>query len=129
MTNKRNTIQRMVVLETVNILQNHATANEVYDKIAESHPTISRATVYRNLNLLAESGDIKKIEVPDGADCFDHRLFQHYHIKCSSCHKVFDVEMKYIENLEASIENYNGFEFSCHDIMFKGICPKCRTST
>ena len=125
----RNTIQRTLVLHAVHSLQNHATADEVYDQIIKIHPSISRATVYRNLNQLADKGDIQKIEVLNGADSFDHRVFKHYHIKCTRCRKVFDVEMKYIENLEASIENYNGFEFSCHDIMFKGICPKCRTST
>ena len=52
----RNTIQRALVLEAVNRLQCHATADEIYAEIAKEHPHISRATVYRNLNLLAELG-------------------------------------------------------------------------
>ena len=61
---KRNTIQRMLVLETVNKLQCHATADEIYRAIVKDHPNISRATVYRNLNSLSESGDIRKREIP-----------------------------------------------------------------
>ena len=53
---KRNTIQRLLVLETVNKLQCHATADEIYRAIVKEHPNISRATVYRNLNSLSESG-------------------------------------------------------------------------
>ena len=124
----RNTIQKTLVLDVVHSLQNHPTASEVYDNITNTHPTISRATVYRNLNQLAEIGEIQKIEVADGADLFDHRLFKHYHIKCSSCRKIFDVEMEYIQDLDASLKDVNGFSISCHDIMFKGICPECNTS-
>ena len=55
MTNSRNTIQRQLVLSAVRQLQNHPTADEVYQKVQKSCPTISRATVYRNLKLLANS--------------------------------------------------------------------------
>ena len=49
---KRNTIQRSLVFEAVNRLQCHATADEIYEDIVREHPHISRATVYRNLNML-----------------------------------------------------------------------------
>ena len=126
MTIQRNTIQRSAILATVNCLKSHPTADEVYDEISKTYPTISRATVYRNLNQLWEGDCINKIEVPNGADCFDHIVTKHYHIKCSTCGKVFDVEMEYIEDLEKSIRNSNGFDFSGHDIIFKGVCPKCK---
>ena len=54
MTNSRNTIQRQLVLSAVRQLQNHPTADEVYQEVQKNCPTISRATVYRNLKLLAE---------------------------------------------------------------------------
>ena len=55
---KRNTIQRSLVFEAVNKLQCHATADEIYKIIVKEHPNVSRATVYRILNLLSEMGDI-----------------------------------------------------------------------
>ena len=58
----RNTIQRTLVLEAVNTLQCHATADEIYEAIAKEHPSVSKATVYRNLNLLSEMGEIRKIQ-------------------------------------------------------------------
>ena len=128
MTIKRNTIQRTLVLDTVKKLKNHATADEIYDEIVRTHSSVSRGTVYRNLNQLVESGDIGKIKVPNAADCFDHIASKHYHTKCSICGKVLDVEMEYIKDLEKSIKNSSNFEFSGHDIMFRGICSKCKIS-
>ena len=123
---KRNTIQRSLVLEAVNRLQCHATAEEIYDAVSREHPHISRGTVYRNLKQLSEAGEIRKMEVPGGPDRYDHCTHSHYHARCLQCGKVFDVEMDYIENLEQSIKDAHGFVISGHDIMFKGVCPKCR---
>ena len=123
---KRNTIQRKLVLEAVNRLKSHATAEEVYDEVVREYPHISRGTVYRNLKQLSEAGEIRKLEVPGGADRYDHRTFSHYHVRCVKCGRVFDVEMDYIEHLEQSIRDDHGFIINGHDIMFRGICPECR---
>ncbi|MBC8535295.1 Fur family transcriptional regulator [Feifania hominis] len=126
MTIKRNTIQRTLVLEAVNRLKCHATADEIYEQIVAKHPHISRATVYRNLNQLSDAGEIRKLEVPGGADRFDHRCHDHYHVRCLKCGRVFDVEMAHLDGLEQQITDTHGFEFSGHDLMFRGICPECR---
>lgn len=122
---KRNTVQRSLVLEAVNKLKCHATAEEVCAEIAKRYPNISRGTVYRNLNQLAESGKIRKIEVPSGAERFDHQCHDHYHVLCDKCGRVYDVDMAYIEDLQNFITDAHGFTFSGHDIMFRGICPEC----
>ena len=122
----RNTIQRTLVLEAVNRLQCHATADEIYAEIAKEHPHISRATVYRNLNLLAELGEIRKLEIPGAADRFDHRCHDHCHVRCETCGRVFDVDMEYVAGLEQNIRDAHGFAFTGYDILFRGICPECR---
>lgn len=125
--NKRKTIQRSLVLETVQELQCHATAEEIYDTIMKKHANISRGTVYRNLNLLSDIGQIRKMEMPSGADRFDHQCHKHYHARCIKCGRVFDVEMEVIADLEKNIKNTHGFEFIEHDLIFKGICLECNT--
>ncbi|SEV84730.1 Fur family transcriptional regulator [[Clostridium] fimetarium] len=125
--NKRKTIQRSLVLETVQELQCHATAEEIYDTIVKKHANISRGTVYRNLNLLSDIGQIRKMEMPSGADRFDHQCHKHYHARCIKCGRVFDVEMEVIADLEKNIKNTHGFEFIEHDLIFKGICLECNT--
>lgn len=123
---QRNTIQNSLVYEAVNKLQCHATADEIYDMIVHEHPTISRGTVYRNLNRLAEMGKIRKMEIPGGPDRFDHRCHDHCHVKCERCGRVFDVDMDYITGLEKNITDTHGFEFTGYDILFRGICPECQ---
>lgn len=127
--NKRNTTQRALVLEVVNEMRCHATADEVYNKIVKKYPHISRGTVYRNLNLLADIGEIRKMEMPSGADRFDHICQEHYHAKCVKCGRVFDVEMEFIADLEKNIKDTHGFEFIGHDIIFKGTCMECIKSS
>ena len=122
---KRNTIQRTLVLEAVNSLRCHATADEVYTFISRSHPHISKGTVYRNLNQLSEKGEIKKIEIAGDKERFDHICGNHYHIKCTKCGKVFDVEMDYITDLDKHIKDTHGFLIESHNLVFSGICPDC----
>ena len=124
--NKRNTIQRALVLEAVMELQSHATPDEVFDVVVKKHPTISRGTVYRNLNLLYELGEIRKMHMPSGADRFDHDSNEHYHARCDKCGRVLDVDMDVLADLEKKIKDKHGFEITGHDLMFKGICPECQ---
>lgn len=123
---KRNTIQRKIVFDAVKDLANHPTSNDIYDHVVTSHPNISRGTVYRNLNSLAEDGYLRKICIPDGADRFDHTVMPHYHIKCTSCGKFTDLDMEYMKDLDDKVRDVTGYEMESQDIVFRGICPNCR---
>ena len=123
---KRKTIQRSLILDAVNKLHNHATADEIYDAVIIEHPNISKATVYRNLNALSEMGEIRKLEIPGGADRYDHCSHIHCHIKCDKCGRLFDVDMDYISGLENNIRDTRGFDFRGYDIIFRGTCPDCK---
>lgn len=123
---KRNTIQRTLVLQAVQRLQCHATAEEVYETIMQEHPHISRATVYRNLRSLAQDGEIRRMEIPGAADRFDHQCHEHCHVKCEKCGRVFDVDMENITGLEKNIRDAHGFAFTGYEILFCGVCPDCQ---
>lgn len=123
---KRNTIQRTLVLDAVNRLKSHATADEIYEAVVQTHPRISKATVYRNLNQLADDAEIQKLEMPDGPDRFDHILQRHYHAKCSRCGRVFDVEMDYMEDIIRLVKDAHGFAIDGHNLVFTGVCPSCQ---
>lgn len=91
--------------------------------IVQQHPHISKGTVYRNLNQLAKDGEIQKLEMPDGPDCFDHRLQRHYHAKCSRCGRVFDIEMDYMEDLAHRVKDAYGFAIDGHNLVFTASAP------
>ena len=71
---KRNTIQKQLVLDAVAQLADHPTADEVYACIVKNHPTVSKATVYRNLSSLSEDGILRHVRMPEGANRFDHKM-------------------------------------------------------
>lgn len=126
---RRNTVQKQLVMNAVLSLGCHATADEVYNFIKAEHPSVSKATVYRNLNLLAEDGSIRKLQIPGEAERFDHNVREHYHVRCLKCGRVFDVDMAVIPELESRINDRHGFVFLGCDIVFKGICPDCNTDS
>ena len=121
----RNTVQRAMTLEAVRRLYSHPTAEEIYRQMAAEHPSVSRATVYRNLRQLAESGLLLKINTTDGADHFDYRCDAHYHAGCLRCGRVFDVELR----LEKLLGDTHGFAVSGYDLLFRGVCPECGGKT
>ena len=123
-TATRNTRQRALVLEAVRSLRNHPTSADVYEAVREKHPSISRATVYRNLNVLTEQGEVLHIPVAGGADRYDFRCDCHYHAICRECGVVYDVEMP-SEELLSSVRDTHGFQIEGFDIIFTGLCPDC----
>lgn len=123
--NRRNTIQKELVLRAVVKMHRHVTAEEVYDYIKREHSTIGKGTVYRNLGILVEENKIRRVKVPGGADCFDFTLKKHYHMQCVECGNVFDIEMDEITSIDSFIHSKHGMKFLDYDIFFTGICNDC----
>ena len=74
--------------------KDHPTADALYTSIREQFPNISLGTVYRNLNLLVELGEIRKLSCGDGTDHFDYDTSPHYHYVCRQCGRVMDIPME-----------------------------------
>ncbi len=126
MENKRNTIQRQAVLESVKELNIHATAEQVYDHVVQKYPSISKATVYRNLSQMVESGELLNIGSFYGSQHYDHNLHHHYHFVCEVCRQVYDIET-YFPDLTANITGMEGFEINDHLLTFTGLCKACKS--
>lgn len=125
----RNTVQRALVLEAVRSLHGtHPTSADIFEVVRAAHPNISRATVYRNLNVLAERGDVLRVEVPNGADRFDLHAEPHYHLRCEACGRLFDADMPYHADLADELADTHGFSVTGHSILFTGLCAECRAA-
>ena len=99
MTSRRNTIQKDLVRNAVCEMKRHVTANEVYEFVKEFCPTIGKGTVYRNLDILVEEVNLRKVEVSDGPNRFDLTLKNHYYVRCVNCGEISDVDMDEILGL------------------------------
>lgn len=104
----------------------HPTAETVYTHIRESIPNISLATVYRNLTLLTNLGEIRRLHTGDGPDHFDGNVEFHDHFICRGCGKVIDLMS---EEKPGSVRSMDGSVFGgmveSRQAFFYGLCPDC----
>lgn len=117
--------QRELIYQWVAEHPVHPTADTVYDAVRAHAPKLSLGTVYRNLNLLAETGSLIKIPVSGGSDRFDGRTDLHYHMVCSCCGQVLDVDLPELAHLDDVILKRTGFAVSGFQILFQGLCSGC----
>ena len=127
--NMRLTSQRQVIFEELTKVKSHPTVNEVYDMVRKRLPRIGLGTVYRNLNLLAELGIIRRLEVGGEQKLFDGDISPHYHIRCINCNRVDDIFIKMDRGLEKSAASCCDYKILDHHVQFSGICSKCLPKT
>ncbi|SCY20343.1 Fur family transcriptional regulator, peroxide stress response regulator [Lachnospiraceae bacterium XBB2008] len=117
--------QREAIKENLMSRRDHPTADAVYLSIREEYPNISLGTVYRNLQLLTELGELQKIRVGDGLDHFDADTSTHYHFYCNKCGAVIDMDMDAIEEInDIASKTFDGI-IESHNLTFSGICGRC----
>ncbi|BDF57556.1 transcriptional repressor [Christensenellaceae bacterium] len=121
--------QRELILKTVLERRIHPTADTVFSLLKPDHPNLSLATVYRNLNLLAENGLLLRIPVPDGADHFDGTLSPHYHMICEKCGQMVDVPREYVPAFDSEVAQKTGCVIHSHTIVFYGLCEHCNRAS
>ena len=106
----------------------HPTADTVYEEMKQIYPSISLGTVYRNLSLLADRGEIRKLSGLGGADRFDPRTDRHCHFVCTHCGRVMDMDeadpsLQHV--LSKTAEDFSGGEVQNWTAVFHGVCKNC----
>lgn len=118
--------QREAIKEFLAERKDHPTADTVYMGVRREFPNISLGTVYRNLTLLAELGEIQRINVGDGIDHFDPDTSSHYHFICKNCGCVQDVELEAPLRTAALQPKAFGGEITGSVTYFYGSCENCK---
>ncbi len=123
---ERFTVQRRIILETVLDLDNHPSADQIYEAVESRLPGIARTTVYRTLEHLARMGVITKACHPGRVARFDPRTEIHHHLVCLDCNEFFDFEDDGLNRLIMPDTSDFGFEVSDYRVQIRGICQHCR---
>jgi Fur family peroxide stress response transcriptional regulator len=84
--------QRSLIMDVLRSTKTHPTAQWVYEQAKREMPSIGIATVYRNLNALAESGEIQKIISPGNVEHYDADTSDHWHMECMECGRIIDLK-------------------------------------
>lgn len=104
------TPQRICVLRNLS-KHTHPTVDELYEDIKKEYPSISLATVYKNLGTLVDCGLVVEVNRPNKKPKFDLFEYPHIHVMCKNCGEIFDYEdetsnlKKYKEELENKLDN------------------------
>jgi len=121
----KKTRQKKAIMDVLKATSSHPTAEWVYDQVKKEIPNISLGTVYRNLKMMNDTGEIKERYFRDGIGRFDARIDNHYHFICELCGKISDINEPGNNNLNSVISEKTGLYINSHSIEFTGLCTEC----
>ena len=124
MNGKRYSRQRELIYEALRQTEQHPTAEMIYQWLKPANPSLSLGTVYRNLNLLADEGAIRRMAFP--VERYDAKTIPRPHFCCDQCGAVYDLHLPYDAELDRQALLASGHDVTGHEVVFHGICTKCK---
>ena len=123
---ERQTKQKTTIYEALCELD-HPTATEVYARVHELQPTVSRATVFRVLSGFAASGKALELRMANSDVRYDFNTMAHYHVHCVLCGRVADVSMDKVEKIpKVTVDSGEEFTVDGYSVEFYGKCASCQ---
>lgn len=120
------TPQRMVIVDILAKSESHPSVEDIYNQIKEDFPTMSLATVYRNIILIKSFGEVLELGFPDGSNRYDgNKPFPHPHVICIECKKIVDPSLESLEDMTKEVSAETGFKILTHRLDFFGVCRSC----
>ncbi len=121
------TVQRKVILEAILDRKDHPTADQIYETVKVDLPGLSKATVYRVLDLLVQVGVVQKVFHTDAMTRFDPMVSRHHHATCRLCGQFNDLDPDIVPDIPLPKTEGLGFEITDYSINFTGICSRCQS--
>ena len=123
------THQRQVIYEAVVAMPGHYSPENVYSQVRQRTPSISLATVYKNLRLFVEHGLLREVSPHASTLLVEGNLEPHHHLVCTRCKAVQDVEGDFIDYKKLSRRAPRGFDLTQPLVEVFGVCRRCRAKT
>lgn len=117
-------MQRLAVMGYLLDHRTHPTVEDIYNDLAPTMPTLSKATVYNTLRLLVEKGAVQQLTIDERKTCYDGDTTPHAHFFCRCCGRIYDVPLKR-PNLRRGALLPEGFHADNVELYIKGLCPAC----
>ena len=127
--NLRLTSQRQAIIDTVLGTEEHFTAEQLLDWSRRRDRSVSRATVYRTLTLLTESGLVREMDFGKHHKFYDPNYLDHpnhSHIICQDCDRIVEFDSEKIERLENEISHKLGFELKTQRLQITARCQELK---
>ena len=126
--NYKLTPQRLAVARILARSEGHPSVDAIHDQLQEDFPTMSLATVYRNVMLIKSLGEVLEIGFPEGGNRYDgNKPYPHPHVICVRCKKIIDPELSSLKDVTREVMATSGFKILTHRMDFFGICSACQS--
>ena len=123
----RKSKQKEAIFKVLKETSCHPTAEWVYERVRQEIPNISLGTVYRNLKLLKQGGEVSKLDLSGTLSRYDANTQNHYHFRCERCGYISDVDEAVSSEVNERLEQKTGFRVFYHRLEFRGFCTDCQT--
>jgi Fur family peroxide stress response transcriptional regulator len=116
----------MAIVKILAKSEGHPSVEDIYDQIKENFPTMSLATVYRNIVLIKSLGEVLELGFPDGSNRYDgNKPIPHPHVICIKCKKIVDPDLDSLDEMTKEVALETDFKILNHRLDFFGICRNC----
>ena len=120
------TPQRLAIVEILAKSEGHPTVENIHAQIKEKFPTMSLATVYKNIILIKSLGEVLELGFPDGSNRYDgNKPYSHPHAICIKCKKIVDPDLGSLDEMKKEVSLETHFKILNHRLDFFGICSDC----
>ena len=125
----RITPQRMAVLRILAASKDHPTIEQIYARVKSDFPMTSLATIYKNVTLLKEVGEVMELAFGDDKNHYDgNNPHPHPHLMCVRCKSIVDPDIDTLNGISQELAQKTGYQILTHRLDFFGICPHCQGS-
>jgi Fur family peroxide stress response transcriptional regulator len=120
------TPQRLAIVRILAKSKDHPSVENIFDQIKSDFPTMSLATVYRNIVLIKSLGEVLELGFPDGSNRYDGiKPTPHPHVICIKCKKIVDPDLDSLDEMKKEVASATDFKILNHRLDFFGICSAC----
>ena len=127
-SNHKLTPQRLAVARILAASEGHPSVDGIHAQLKNDFPTMSLATVYRNVILIKSLGEVLEIGFPEGGNRYDgNKPYPHPHVICVRCKTIIDPEIGSLQDFTREVAKASGFEILTHRVDFFGICRECQS--
>jgi len=120
------TPQRLAIAKVLAKSEGHPSVENIHDQIKNKFPTMSLATVYKNIILIKSLGEVLELGFPDGSNRYDgNKPNPHPHVICIKCKKIIDPHLDSLPEMEKEVALETNFKILNHRLDFFGICSDC----
>ena len=122
------THQRQKIYEVLVSRPGHYSPEEIYEQVKQDLPSISLATVYKNLKTFIEAGMLREVSLHHGAWRIDANLNPHHHLVCTRCRSIIDLDVGLLAPVKLRGELPSGFKLEKFSVEIQGVCRACVAS-